>query len=63
LGKEKSAQLDRERGKFLEEGIIEEKQVTAAVKKGLQNKVDKHNEKHGDKAGKKSYFKNANCCI
>ena len=51
--KKKSAQLDRERGKFLEEGVIEEKQVTAAVKKGLQNKVDKHNEKHGDKAGKR----------
>ena len=51
--KKKSAQLDRERGKFLEEGIIEEKQVTAAVKKGLQNKVDKHNEKHGDKKGKR----------
>ena len=51
--KKKSAQLDRERGKFLEEGVIEEKQVTAAVKKGLQNKVDKHNEKHGDKKGKR----------
>ena len=51
--KKKSAQLDRERGKFLEEDVIEEKQVTAAVKKGLQNKVDKHNEKHGDKAGKR----------
>ena len=33
--------------------MIEEKQVTAAVKKGLQNKVDKHNEKHGDKKGKR----------
>ena len=51
--KKKSAQLDRERGKFLEEGVIEEKQVTAAVKKGLQNKVDKHNEKYGDKKGKR----------
>ena len=51
--RKKSAQLDRERGKFLEEGVIEEKQVTAAVKKGLQNKVDKHNEKHGDKKGKR----------
>ena len=27
--------------------------VTAAVKKGLQGKVDKHNEKHGSKKGKR----------
>ena len=27
--------------------------VSAAVKKGLQGKVDKHNEKHGDKKGKR----------
>ena len=53
-------QLDRERNKFyeiaseLKEDFIEdEKQLTAAVKKGLQNKVDKHNEKHGDKKGKR----------
>ena len=45
-------QLDRERDKFYEIDI-EEKQVTAAVKKGLQKKVEDHNEKHGDKAGKK----------
>jgi len=47
-----AGQIDRERDKFYE-GEIEEKQVTAAVKKGLQNKVDKHNEKHGDKKGKR----------
>ena len=53
-------QLDKERDKFyeavseLKEDFIEdEKQLTAAVKKGLQNKVDKHNEKYGDKKGKK----------
>ena len=45
-------QLEREKNKFIEDGI-EEKQVTAAVKKGLKNKVDEHNEKHGDKAGKR----------
>jgi len=45
-------QLEREKNKFIEDGI-EEKQVTAAVKKGLKNKVDEHNEKYGDKAGKK----------
>ena len=27
--------------------------LSASVKKGLQGKVDKHNEKHGDKKGKK----------
>jgi|MDSV01.1.fsa_nt_gb HK97 family phage portal protein len=47
-----AAQIDRERDKFYEDEI-EEKQLTAAVKKGLQNKVDKHNEKHGDKKGKR----------
>ena len=45
-------QLEREKNKFIEDGI-EEKQVTAAVKKGLKNKVDEHNEKYGDKAGKR----------
>ena len=45
-------QLDRERDKFFEIDI-EEKQVTAAVKKGLQKKVDDHNEKYGDKPGKR----------
>jgi len=52
-------QLDRERNKFLEEASeltdenFEEKQLTAAVKKGLANKVKEHNEKHGDKKGKR----------
>ena len=53
-------QLDRERNKFYEiaselkdDFVEDEKQLTAAVKKGLQNKVDKHNEKHGDKKGKR----------
>ena len=32
---------------------IEEKQLTAAVKEGLKNKVKDHNEKHGDKKGKR----------
>ncbi len=56
----KVKQLDRERDKFYEavselkdDFIEDEKQLTAAVKKGLQNKVDKHNEKHGDKKGKR----------
>jgi len=48
----KVKQLDRERDKFFEEEL-EEKQLTAAVKKGLQKKVEDHNEKHGDKAGKR----------
>ena len=48
----KVKQLDRERDKFFEEEL-EEKQLTAAVKKGLQKKVDDHNEKHGDKKGKR----------
>ena len=52
-------QLDRERNKFLEEASeltdenFEEKQLTAAVREGLKNKVKKHNEKHGDKKGKR----------
>ena len=33
--------------------VDEEKQLTAAVKEGLKNKVKDHNEKHGDKKGKK----------
>ena len=45
-------QLEREKNKFIEDGI-EEKQVTAAVKEGLKNKVEEHNEKYGDKAGKR----------
>ena len=39
-----ASQIDRERDKFYE-NEMEEKQLTAAIKKGLQNKVDKHNEK------------------
>tara|TARA_Y100001973_G_scaffold22839_1_gene34122 strand:- start:3412 stop:5580 length:2169 start_codon:yes stop_codon:yes gene_type:complete len=31
----------------------EEKQLTAAVREGLKNKVKQHNEKHGDKKGKR----------
>jgi len=50
--KKVAAQIDRERDKYYEEEI-EEKQVTAAVKKGLTKKVEEHNEKHGDKAGKR----------
>ena len=52
-------QLDRERNKFLEhvseltDENFEEKQLTAAVREGLKNKVKKHNEKHGDKKGKR----------
>jgi len=52
-------QLDRERNKFLEEASeltdenFEEKQLTAAVREGLKNKVKQHNEKHGDKKGKR----------
>jgi len=37
----------------LESKDIEIKAMSSAVKKGLQGKVDKHNEKYGDKAGKK----------
>ncbi len=48
-----AAQIDRERDKFYEDEIEEKQILTAAVKKGLQNKVDKHNEKHGDKKGKR----------
>ena len=33
--------------------VDEEKQLTVAVKEGLKNKVKDHNEKHGDKKGKK----------
>ena len=52
-------QLDRERNKFLEEASeltdenFEEKQLTAAVREGLKKKVKDHNEKHGDKKGKR----------
>ena len=52
-------QLDRERNKFLEEASeltdenFEEKQLTAAVREGLKKKVKDHNEKYGDKKGKR----------
>jgi len=48
-----AGQIDRERDKFYEDEIEEKQILTAAVKKGLQNKVDKHNEKYGDKKGKR----------
>ena len=59
--RKKSAQLDRERGKFLEdnsevniiENELEGKNITAAIKEGLRNKVKDHNDKHGDKPGKR----------
>ena len=47
-----AGQIDRERDKFYEDEI-EEKQISAAVKKGLAKKVEEHNEKHGDKKGKR----------
>ena len=53
-------QLDRERNKFLETAselkenfIEEEKQLTAATREGLRNKVKDHNDKYGDKPGKR----------
>ena len=52
-------QLNKERNKFLEEVSeltqenFEEKQLTAAVREGLKNKVKEHNDKHGDKKGKR----------
>ena len=45
-------QLDRERDKFYEIDV-EEKALSASVKKGLAKKVEEHNEKHGDKKGKR----------
>ena len=45
-------QLDRERDKFYEIDV-EEKALSAAVKKGLAKKVEEHNEKYGDKKGKR----------
>lgn len=50
--KKVAGQIDRETEKYYE-SEIEEKQVTAAVKTGLKKKVEDHNEKYGDKAGKK----------
>jgi HK97 family phage portal protein len=56
----KTAELDKERDKQLEleeyitAAYIEiKKPVSAAVKKGLAEKVKEHNEKHGDKKGKR----------
>ena len=52
-------QLNRERNKFVEQVSeltdenFEEKQLTAAVREGLKNKVKEHNDKHGDKRGKR----------
>ena len=55
-------QLDRERDKFLEtiaetkeeENLTdEEKQLTAGIRKGLQNKVKDHNDKYGDNPAKR----------
>lgn len=59
--RKKVAQLDRERGKFFEDQSeiqlvdeeLEGKQITAAIKEGLRNKVKDHNDKHGDKPGKR----------
>ena len=45
-------QLDRERDKFYEIDV-EEKALSESVKKGLAKKVEEHNEKHGDKKGKR----------
>jgi hypothetical protein len=53
-------QLDRERNKYLEQAselkedfIEDEKQLTAGVRKGLQNKVKDHNDKYGDNPAKR----------
>jgi hypothetical protein len=59
--RKKAEQLDRERGKFLEDNSLihfvndelEGKQITAGIREGLRNKVKKHNEKYGDKPGKR----------
>ena len=58
--RQKVRQLDRERDKFYEavselkdDFIEDEKQLTAAVREGLRNKVKDHNDKHGDKPGKR----------
>ena len=53
-------QIEREEEKLLAQDIhievplIEEKKITGAVREGLQNKVDKHNEKYGDKPSKRA---------
>ncbi len=60
--RKKVAQINRESEKLDNDYIdeetesqedTEEKQLTAAVKEGLKNKVKEHNEKHGDKKGKR----------
>jgi hypothetical protein len=58
----KTAELDKERDKtealepFMEDLSLEEKaptKISEAVKKGLAEKVKDHNDKHGDKKGKR----------
>ena len=59
--RKKVEQLDRERGKFLEDNSeinfvgdeLEGKQITAGIREGLRNKVKDHNDKHGNKPGKR----------
>jgi HK97 family phage portal protein len=58
--KKKATQIDNESKVVEVEKILvikdeteEEKQLTAAVREGLKNKVKEHNEKHGDKKGKR----------
>ena len=60
--KKKVAQINKEKEKldndYTDQDVesqvdLEEKQLTAAVKEGLKNKVKDHNEKHGDKKGKR----------
>ena len=58
--KKKAAQIDNESKIEEVEKILvikdeteEEKQLTAAVREGLKKKVKEHNEKHGDKKGKR----------
>ena len=59
--RKKTAQLDKERNKnfeleefFTNQDVMDVKaKVSEAVKKGLAEKVKEHNEKHGDKKGKR----------
>ena len=59
--RKKAAQLDRERDKnfeleefFADDDVMDVKaKISEAVKKGLSEKVKDHNEKHGDKKGKR----------
>ena len=58
--KKKRAQIEREENKELDLqehidiAVSEEKQLTAAVRKGLKKKVDDHNEKYGDSPTKRT---------